>query len=44
MCVLSVWSVVAQNHHGHSHAKVKRSDANIVGHVIDAESGSTYLL
>ena len=39
MCVMSAVSVVAQSHQGHSHAKVKRSDANIVGHVIDAASG-----
>ena len=38
MCVMSAMTAVAQNHQGHSHAKVKRSDANIVGHVIDAAS------
>ena len=39
MCMMSTVSVVAQSHQGHSHAKVNRSDANIVGHVIDAASG-----
>ena len=39
MCMMSTVSVVAQSHQGHSHAKVNRSDANIVGHVIDAANG-----
>ena len=39
MCMMSAVSVVAQSHQGHSHAKVNRSDANIVGHVIDAANG-----
>ena len=39
MCMMSAMSVVAQSHQGHSHAKVNRSDANIVGHVIDAANG-----